>query len=227
MDKPQQQPHRILVIEDDAAISRVLQLELEHEHYEVDVARDGLAGLEKALKEPDLVILDLMLPRMDGLEVCKRIRAKSTVPIIMLTAKDRVPDRVAGLDLGADDYVTKPFSTEELLARVRARLRERSPQSNVIEYRDVVMDRDRHEVRRGDKLISLTAKEYALLEYLLLHRNKVHTRDELFNGVWGSDFLGDSNLIDVYVRYLRGKIDDGFDDKLITTVRGVGYTIKD
>jgi two-component system, OmpR family, response regulator ArlR len=222
-----QHQYRILVIEDDAAISRVLQLELEHERYEVDVARDGLAGLEKALKEPDLVILDLMIPRMDGLEVCRRIRAKSHVPIIMLTAKDRVPDRVAGLDLGADDYITKPFSTPELLARVRARLRERSPQSNVIEYRDVVMDRDRHEVHRAGRPIALTAKEYALLEYLLLHRNKVHTRDELFNGVWGSDFLGDSNLIDVYVRYLRGKIDDGFDDKLITTVRGVGYTIKD
>ncbi len=222
-----QQPYRILVVEDDAAISRVLQLELEHERYEVDVARDGLSGLEKALKEPDLVILDLMIPRMDGLEVCRRIRAKSNVPIIMLTAKDRVPDRVAGLDLGADDYITKPFSTPELLARVRARLRERSPQSNVIEYRDVVMDRDRHEVHRAGKPIALTAKEYALLEYLLLHRNKVHTRDELFNGVWGSDFLGDSNLIDVYVRYLRGKIDDGFDDKLIATVRGVGYTIKD
>jgi two-component system, OmpR family, response regulator ArlR len=226
MEKPAK-THRILVVEDDAAINRVLQLELEHEGFDVDVARDGLAGLEKALKEPDLVILDLMLPRMDGLEVCKRIRAKSNVPIIMLTAKDRVPDRIAGLDLGADDYVTKPFSTEELLARVRARLRERSPQSNVIEYRDVVMDRDRHEVHRAGKPISLTAKEYALLEYLLLHRNKVHTRDELFNGVWGSDFLGDSNLIDVYVRYLRGKIDDGFDEKLITTVRGVGYTIKD
>src|SRR5580700_2158162 len=219
--------YRVLVIEDDAAISRVLQLELEHEHYDVDVARDGLTGLEKALKEPGLVILDLMPPRMDGLEVCRRIRAKSKVPIIMLTAKDRVPDRVSGLDLGADDYLTKPFATEELLARVRARLRERAPQSNVIRYHDVIMDRDRHEVSRAGKPIALTAKEYALLEYLLLHRNKVHTRDELFNGVWGSDFLGDSNLIDVYIRYLRGKIDEGFDDKLITTVRGVGYTIKD
>ena len=218
---------KVLVVEDDAAIARVLQLELEHEGYEVDVARDGLQGLEKALKEPDLVILDLMLPRMDGSEVCKRIRAKSRVPIIMLTAKDRVPDRVAGLDLGADDYITKPFATEELLARVRARLRERTPQSNVIVYRDVVMDRDRREVRRGDKEIALTAREYALLGYLLLPRTKVHTRDELFNGVWGSDFLGDSNLIDVYIRYLRGKIDDDFDDKLIGTVRGVGYTIKD
>jgi DNA-binding response OmpR family regulator len=226
MEKPAR-AHHILVVEDDAAISRVLQLELEHEGYQVTVARDGLSGLELALKEPDLVLLDLMLPRMDGMEICKRVRAKSRVPIIMLTAKDRVPERVAGLDMGADDYLTKPFSTEELLARVRARLREKAPADNVIAYRDLVMDRDRHEVRRDGKEINLTAKEYALLEYLLLHRNKVHTRDELFNGVWGSDFLGDSNLIDVYIRYLRGKIDDGFDEKLITTVRGVGYTIKD
>ncbi len=217
----------VLVVEDDPAIRRVLQLELEHEGYHVETAVDGLSGLEKALKEPDLVILDLMLPRMDGFEVCKRIRAKSKVPIVMLTARDAVADRVAGLDLGADDYLTKPFSTEELLARVRARLREREPQSNLIEYRDVVMDRDRHEVRRAGNSIPLTAKEYCLLEYLLLHRNKVHTRDELFNGVWGNDFLGDSNLIDVYIRYLRAKIDDGYEDKLITTVRGVGYAIKD
>ncbi|MFN2528619.1 MAG: response regulator transcription factor [Candidatus Baltobacteraceae bacterium] len=226
MEKGNQQ-FRILVIEDDAAINRVLQLELEHEGYSVETARDGLSGLERALKEPDLIILDLMLPKMDGTEVCKRVRAKSRVPIIMLTAKDRVPDRVAGLDLGADDYLTKPFSTDELLARVRARLREKNPLVNTIEYRDLVMDRDRHEVQRGGQAVSLTAKEYALLEYLLLHRNKVHSRDELFNGVWGSDFLGDSNLIDVYIRYLRGKIDDGFENKLITTVRGVGYTIKD
>lgn len=220
-------PYRILVIEDDAAISRVLQLELEHEGYAVELARDGLSGLERALKEPDLIVLDLMLPRMDGLEVCKRVRAKSRVPIIMLTAKDLIPDRVAGLDMGADDYLTKPFATEELLARIRARLREKEPSKSVLAFRDLIMDRDRHEVTRGGKPINLTAKEYALLEYLLLHRNKVHSRDELFNGVWGSDFLGDSNLIDVYIRYLRGKVDEGFDDKLITTVRGVGYTIKD
>uniref|UniRef100_E6PFB0 Two-component response regulator (YkoH) n=1 Tax=mine drainage metagenome TaxID=410659 RepID=E6PFB0_9ZZZZ len=218
---------RIVVVEDDAAIARVLQLELQHEGYHVELAQNGVEGLELALKEPDLVILDLMLPRMDGMEVCRRIRAKSRVPIIMLTAKDRVPDRVAGLDIGANDYLTKPFATEELLARVRAQLRERAPQDRSIVYKDVVMDRDRHEVRRGGKEIALTAKEYALLEYLLLHRNKVHTRDELFNGVWGSDFLGDSNLIDVYVRYLRGKLEEGFDEKLISTVRGIGYTIKD
>jgi DNA-binding response OmpR family regulator len=217
----------VLVVEDDAQILRVLRLELEHEGYHVETASDGLAGLEKALKEPDLVILDLMLPKMDGLEVCTRVRAKSNVPIIMLTAKDRIPDRVSGLDLGADDYLTKPFSVEELLARVRARLRERNPKSNVLTALDLTMDRDRHEVVRAGRAISLTAKEYALLEYLLLHRNKVHTRDELFNGVWGSDFLGDSNLIDVYIRYLRGKIDDGFDNKLIATVRGVGYTLRE
>jgi two-component system, OmpR family, response regulator ArlR len=219
--------YKVLIVEDDAQILRVLELELKHEGYEVETARDGLAGLERALKEPDLVVLDLMLPKLDGMEVCARIRAKSNVPIIMLTAKDRIPDRVAGLDHGADDYLTKPFSIEELLARIRARLRDRQPQDNVIGAKDLTMDRDRHEVQRAGKDVQLTAKEYALLEYLLLHRNKVHTRDELFNGVWGSDFLGDSNLIDVYIRYLRGKIDDGFDDKLIQTVRGVGYALKD
>ena len=219
--------YKILVVEDDAQISRVLELELKHEGYEVETARDGLTGLERALKEPDLVILDLMLPKLDGMEVASRVRAKSKVPIIMLTAKDRIPDRVAGLDVGADDYLTKPFSIEELLARVRARLRDRNPALNILAAKDLVMDRDRHEVQRGGQAVSLTAKEYSLLEYLLLHRNKVHTRDELFNGVWGSDFLGDSNLIDVYIRYLRGKIDDGFDDKLIQTVRGVGYALKE
>ena len=219
--------YKVLLIEDDAQITRVLKLELEHEGFDVETAADGLSGLEKALKEPDLVVLDLMLPKLDGMEVCARMRAKSRVPIIMLTAKDRIPDRVAGLDRGADDYVVKPFSIEELVARIRARLRERDPHENVLSAKDLLMDRDRHEVSRAGQQIHLTAKEYALLEYLLLHRNKVHTRDELFNGVWGSDFLGDSNLIDVYIRYLRGKIDDGFDDKLIQTVRGVGYALKE
>jgi len=219
--------YKILVVEDDVQISRVLELELKHEGYEVETARDGLTGLERALKEPDLIILDWMLPKLDGLEVLKRIRTKSQTPVIMLTAKDRIPDRVSGLDTGADDYLSKPFSIEELLARVRARLRDRNPVANVLAAKDLTMDRDRHEVERAGKKVTLTAKEYALLEYLLLHRNKVHTRDELFNGVWGSDFLGDSNLIDVYIRYLRGKIDDGYDDKLIQTVRGVGYALKE
>jgi two-component system response regulator ArlR len=219
--------YKILVVEDDVQISRVLELELKHEGYEVETARDGLTGLERALKEPDLIILDWMLPKLDGLEVLRRIRTKSQTPVIMLTAKDRIPDRVSGLDTGADDYLSKPFSIEELLARVRARLRDRAPAENLLTAKDLKMDRDRHEVERAGNKITLTAKEYALLEYLLLHRNKVHTRDELFNGVWGSDFLGDSNLIDVYIRYLRGKIDDGYDDKLIQTVRGVGYALKE
>lgn len=223
---------RILVVEDDLTVAEVVVDYLRHAGLETRLAVDGHTGLEIAATwQPDLIVLDLMLPGVSGLEVCRRLReggdARTPLPVIMLTALSEESDRVLGLENGADDYVTKPFSTEELLARVRARLRERTPQGNVIEYRDVVMDRDRHEVHRGEKPIALTAKEYALLEYLLLHRNKVHTRDELFNGVWGSDFLGDSNLIDVYIRYLRGKIDDGFDDKLITTVRGVGYTIKD
>ncbi len=218
---------KVLVVEDDAQISRVLRLELAREGYDVDVAGDGHLGLEKALKEPDLIVLDVMLPKMDGVEITRRVRLKSRVPIIMLTAKDRIAERVGGLDAGADDYLVKPFSIEELLARVRARLRERHPHSNVLTVRDLTMDRDRREVTRGGRLLALTAKEYALLEYLLLHRNKVHTRDELFNGVWGSDFLGDSNLIDVYIRYLRGKIDEGFDEKLIATVRGVGYSLRE
>lgn len=222
-------PHKakILVVEDDPKIARVLQLELEHEGYAVELAGDGLRGLERALGEPDLVLLDVLLPRMDGLEVCRHVRKQTNVPIIMLTAKDAVPDRVSGLDAGADDYLTKPFSIDELLARIRARLRERAPVSSTLAAGDLTMDRDRREVTRAGKRVQLTAREFGLLEYLLLHRNKVHTRDELFRGVWGSDFLGDSNLIDVYIRYLRGKIDDGFETKLIHTVRGVGYMLRD
>ena len=218
---------RVLVVEDDAQILRVLRLELEHEGYEVETASDGLNGLEKALKEPDLVILDVMLPKMDGMEVCTRVRAKSRVPIIMLTAKDRIPDRVSGLDHGADDYLPSPLRSTSCWRGCAPACASVTPNSNLLASKDLVMDRERHEVTRAGKPIVLTAKEYALLEYLLLHKNKVHTRDELFNGVWGSDFLGDSNLIDVYIRYLRGKIDDGFEDKLIQTVRGVGYTLKD
>ena len=224
---PQQQPYRILVIEDDAAISRVLQLELEHEGYEVDVARDGLPGLEKALKEPDLVILDLMLPRMDGLEVCRRIRAKST-----RADHHAHRQRSRSRSRRRARFGRRRLRHQTVFHRRAARARSRAAARTL-----AALQRDRVSRRRDGprpsrsaprrKPVTLTAKEYALLEYLLLHRNKVHTRDELFNGVWGSDFLGDSNLIDVYVRYLRGKIDDGFDDKLITTVRGVGYTIKD
>jgi len=216
----------ILIIEDDEQISRVVRLELEHEGYRVETASDGLIGLERALHAPDLVILDLMLPKIDGLELCRRLRVKSEVPIIMLTARDGVADRIQGLDLGADDYLVKPFAIEELLARVRVRLRGHSPQDQILRAADIQLNRDTHEVTRANQRIPLTGKEYRLLEFLMLHQNKVHTRDELFQGVWGSDFLGGSNLIDVYIRYLRGKIDERFEPKLIVTVRGVGYMLR-
>ena len=218
---------KILIVEDDANIARVLQLELEHEGFEVEACGDGASAIERALKAPDLIILDVLLPRIDGLEVCRRVRRHSAVPIIMLTAKDTVPDRITGLDTGANDYLTKPFSIEELLARIRVQLREREPGPRLLSAKDLTLDRDTREVARASRPISLTAKEFSLLEFLLMYPNKVHSRDEIFNSVWGSDFLGESNLIDVYIRYLRNKVDVGSDDKLIQTVRGVGYSLRD
>ncbi|MBV8204632.1 MAG: response regulator transcription factor [Candidatus Eremiobacteraeota bacterium] len=222
--KPSKQ--KILVIEDDTNIARVLQLELEHEGFAVEVCGDGASAIERALKGPDLIILDVLLPRIDGLEVCRRVRKHSSVPIIMLTAKDAVPDRITGLDTGANDYLTKPFSIDELLARIRVQLREREPGPTVLAAKDLTLNRDTREVTRGGRAIVLTAKEFSLLEFLLMYPNKVHSRDEIFNSVWGSDFLGESNLIDVYIRYLRNKVDVGSDDKLIQTVRGVGYSLR-
>ncbi|HEV2908683.1 MAG TPA: response regulator transcription factor [Candidatus Eremiobacteraceae bacterium] len=221
-----QAKRKILVVEDDVQIAKVLRLELEHEGFEVEVCGDGASAIERALKGPDLIILDLLLPRIDGLEVCRRVRRHSSVPIIMLTAKDAVPDRITGLDSGANDYLSKPFSIEELLARIRVQLREREPGERVLEIKDLKLNRDTHEVARSGRAISLTAKEFSLLEFLMMYPNKVHTRDEIFNSVWGSDFLGESNLIDVYIRYLRNKVDDAADDKLIQTIRGVGYALR-
>jgi len=217
---------KILIVEDDVQIAKVLRLELEHEGFEVEVCGDGASAIERALKGPDLIILDLLLPRIDGLEVCRRVRRHSSVPIIMLTAKDAVPDRITGLDTGANDYLSKPFSIDELLARIRVQLREREPGERVLSVKDLMLNRDTHEVTRGGRSIGLTAKEFSLLEFLMMYPNKVHTRDEIFNSVWGSDFLGESNLIDVYIRYLRNKIDDAADEKLIQTIRGVGYALR-
>ena len=217
---------KILVVEDDVQIAKVLRLELEHEGFEVEVCGDGASALERALKGPDLIILDLLLPRIDGLEVCRRVRRHSSVPIIMLTAKDAVPDRITGLDTGANDYLAKPFSIEELLARIRVQLRDREPGERVLNIKDLTLNRDTHEVSRAGRSIGLTAKEFSLLEFLMMYPNKVHTRDEIFNSVWGSDFLGESNLIDVYIRYLRNKVDEGAADKLIQTIRGVGYALR-
>jgi DNA-binding response OmpR family regulator len=217
---------KILVVEDDVQIAKVLRLELEHEGFEVEVCGDGASAIERALKGPDLIILDLLLPRIDGLEVCRRVRRHSSVPIIMLTAKDAVPDRITGLDTGANDYLSKPFSIEELLARIRVQLREREPGQRVLSIKDLTLNRDTHEVTRAGHSVGLTAKEFSLLEFLMMYPNKVHTRDEIFNSVWGSDFLGESNLIDVYIRYLRNKVDDAADEKLIQTIRGVGYALR-
>ncbi len=220
---------KVLLVEDDRPFAQEIAAALRHENFAVDIAVNGEDGQHLGETENyDAAVLDLGLPKINGAAVLRAWRKNGRhLPVLILTARDGWTDKVDGFKAGADDYLTKPFSIEELLARVRARLRERHPKSNVLVAKNLTMDRDRHEVARDGKAVQLTAKEYALLEYLLLHRNKVHTRDELFNGVWGSDFLGDSNLIDVYIRYLRGKIDDSFEEKLIQTVRGVGYTLKD
>lgn len=202
-----------------------------HEGYEVETVYDGREGLEKIKNnEYNLVILDVMLPSLNGMEVCRRVRAFSEVPIIMLTAKDSVIDKVTGLDIGADDYMTKPFAIEELLARIRAIKRKNSSKNNEnkneIMVNDLVMNLSTHEVKRGDQLIELTKREYDLLEYLMKNVDVVLNREQLLEVVWGYNYMGDTNVVDVYIRYLRSKIDEDFDVKLIHTVRGVGYVIK-
>lgn len=223
---------RILIIEDELKIARFLELELKHEGYEVLVAGDGRTGLEKATKENvDLIILDLMLPGLSGIEVCRRVRQESQVPIIMLTAKDDVTDKVAGLDTGADDYMTKPFAIEELLARIRVALNRRKhinePKPEVLKYGDLIINIKSHSVHYGDEELQLTKKEYELLEYMLRNKNVVLSRDQLLNHVWDYEYFGDTNVVDVYIRYLRQKIDEKYGIRLISTVRGVGYIIKD
>lgn len=223
---------KILIVEDEAKIARFVELELKYEGYEVDIASDGRTGLEKALHgEVDLVILDIMLPGLSGIEVCRRIRLESQVPIIMLTAKDDVTDKVAGLDMGADDYMTKPFAIEELLARIRVSLnrqaRKNEPKMELVTYEKLTLNLTSHSAFYGEEELSLTKKEYELLEYLLRNKNIVLTREQLLNNVWDYDYFGDTNVVDVYVRYLRQKIDDRFGIRLIHTVRGVGYIIKD
>lgn len=220
----------ILVVEDEAKLAQFIELELKYEGYGVSVANDGLAGLTAARESnPDLVILDWMLPGISGLEICRRLRLTGNkVPIILLTAKDDVEDRVAGLDAGADDYVVKPFSVEELLARVRAHLRRNQEQdSDLLEFADLRLNRSTREVFRGSRSVELTAKEFDLLEYLLSHPRQVLTRDQILERVWGYDFMGDSNIIEVYVRYLRLKLEAEQEKRLIQTVRGVGYVLRE
>jgi two-component system response regulator MprA len=220
---------RILVIEDEERIRQFLKRGLTYENYVVDSAGDGKEGLEKARDEPpDLVLLDIMLPGIDGLEVCRRLRAASDVPILMLTAKEAIEDKVAGLDAGADDYLVKPFSFDELLARVRALLRRaQPPQPQVHRFADLELDTGTRQGRRGGRTFDLTAKEYELLELFMRNPRQVLTRDVIFDRVWGYDFGGESNIIEVYVRYLRQKTEEVEEQRLIHTVRGVGYVLRE
>ena len=222
---------RILIVEDERKIARFLELELQHEGYEVDTAGDGRTGLEKALTwKPDLMILDLMLPELSGIEVCRRLRHESDLPIIMLTAKDDVSDKVMGLDMGADDYMTKPFAIEELLARIRAALRKRAPKTEPDELLisgKLTLDPARYAVSWDGNKLTLTNREFELLRALMQNRGIVLSRERLLEQVWGYEYFGETNVVDVYIRYLRQKIDDSFGVKLIHTVRGVGYVFRD
>ncbi|MGL6106914.1 response regulator transcription factor [Romboutsia sp.] len=223
----------ILIIEDEAKIARFIQLELQYEGYNVDISHDGREGLNLALQNDyDLIILDVMLPSLNGMEVLRRIRAVSSVTVIMLSAKSEVTDKVMGLDIGADDYMTKPFAIEELLARIRVCLKRKVNSTPVIEddvlrVGKLIIDEKRHIVAYGDENIELTKKEFDLLKYMLDNKSMVVTRDKILERIWGYDYIGDTNVVDVYVRYLRSKIDNKFNIKLIHTVRGVGYQIKD
>lgn len=220
----------VLLVEDDANLARFVELELSYEGYRVSVMHNGLAGLTAAREShPDLIVLDWMLPGLSGVEICRRLRSTGNqTPVILLTAKDEVRDRVAGLDAGADDYVVKPFSIEELLARVRAHLRRtQEADSNTLQFEDLSLNRQTREVYRGERAVELTAKEFDLLEYLLIHPRQVVTRDRILEQVWGYDFMGDSNIIEVYIRYLRLKLEANNEKRLLQTVRGVGYVLRD
>ena len=221
---------KILLVEDEEKLARVVELELRYEGYEVEKAFDGREGLEKALSgDFDLVLLDIMLPSLSGMEVLRRLRRESQVPVIMVTARDSVVDKVSGLDLGADDYITKPFEIEELLARIRDALRKRPvrQESAVLTAGPLTMDPERHEVTVKGTPVELTRREFDLLRYLLENKEKVISRESLLDNVWGFDFVGETNAVDVYIRFLRAKIDEAFGIKLIHTVRGVGYVIRE
>lgn len=221
---------RILIIEDEARIAQFLERGLIYEGFLVNVAADGQTGLTAARDNPpDLVILDWMLPGLDGLEVCRRLRAGGDVAILMLTGRDEIKDRVSGLEAGADDYLVKPFAIDELVARVRALLRRSAPvsQPEILRFADLTLDTGTHRAYRQDTPIDLTAKEYELLELFMRNPRQVLTRDIIFDRVWGYDFGGESNIIEVYVRYLRQKTELGETGRLIHTVRGVGYVLRE
>jgi DNA-binding response OmpR family regulator len=223
--------NKVLVVEDEPQIADFIKRGLRREGYNVLVTADGENGLETAFAElPDIIILDVMLPGIDGLNVCRQIReAELQTPILMLTAKDAVPDRVAGLEAGADDYLVKPFAFEELLARVRALGRRRAPiESDApIHFSDLILNPTTRMAQRNGRNIELTAKEYDLLELFMRHPNQVLTRDQIYDRIWGYDFGGESNIIEVYIRYLRSKLEDNNEPRLLHTVRGVGYALRE
>jgi two-component system response regulator MprA len=229
---PEEAKKLILVVDDEPRMIQFIRMNLELEGYRVTQASNGLEALNKVRDElPDLVILDVMMPGLDGLEVCRQLRASPNgdVPILMLTAKDAVPDRVAGLDAGADDYLVKPFAFNELLARIRALLRRRqvADGDQVISFADLMLNSTTHEVARGNRSISLTAKEFDLLELFMRHPRQVLTRDIIYERVWGYDFGGESNIVEVYIRYLRAKLEADGAPRLLQTVRGVGYALRE
>ncbi|MBW8384394.1 MAG: response regulator transcription factor [Youngiibacter sp.] len=220
---------KILIVEDERKLARFMELELTHEGYTVDIVSDGQSALMKLMsKEYDVCLLDLMIPVIDGIEVTKRARAFTDIPIIMITARDGLEDKVKGFDIGADEYMTKPFEMEELLARLRALFRQKNDKSleKVLSYKDLTLNKETYEVTRGSDRKELTKKEFDLLSYLLENQGIVLTREKILNTVWGFDFEGETNVVDVYIRFLRAKIDDDYAEKLIQTVRGAGYTLR-
>lgn len=219
---------RILIVEDDPLLAASLKRALGYEGHDITIAGDGLTALDLARhRPPDLILLDLMLPGMDGIEVCRRLRDSSDLPILMLTARDGVADRVHGLDSGADDYLVKPFAHEELMARIRTLLRRQQPHAPVVlSCGDLLIDLEAHAVRRGSRAIDLTAQEFRLLEHFVRHRGRVLSRAQLLNAVWELETDTTSNVVDVYVRYLRRKLEVGQEVRLIHTVRGVGYVLR-
>jgi two-component system response regulator MprA len=219
----------ILVVDDDPEIVSLLRRGLVFEGFNVDTAADGAEALAKIReKPPDLVVLDIMMPEIDGIEVTKRLRQVSDLPVLMLSAKGTIADKLAGFNIGADDYLVKPFAFDELLARVRALLKRREAQAaEILTFGDITLDPSAREVARGSRQIKLTAQEFALLEYLMRHPRQVLTRDQIYEKVWGYDFGGESNVIEVYIRYLRSKLEPEGTPKLIHTVRGVGYVLRE
>lgn len=224
---------KVLIIEDEVKLARFIELELKYEGYNVTVMHNGREGLDKFFEEKfDMLLLDLMLPGLNGIEICRRIRKISDVPIIMLTAKDEVMDKVSGLDSGADDYITKPFAIEELLARMRvalkhSRKKEDNKSKNILTLKNITVDMDKRLVKVDNDAIELTKKEFELLVYLIQNKNIVISREQILNAVWGYTYMGETNVVDVYVRYLRSKLDEIYDEKYIYTIRGVGYFVKD